>query len=116
MTAMFPDSGVPYLEARNSLADPATQNCNELWYSTTRCEPRFDPAAANALLAELVNLVNRGEVSYDCRFLDQVERSVRYLIQRGLPHAGFMRAGPLDYTLTLDPELTRYNDHLTLII
>lgn len=116
MTAMFPDSGVPWTEARNSLSDPSTQNCDELWYSTSRCEPRFDPAAANAVLAELINLVNKGEVVYDCKLLDQLQLSVRYLIQRGLPISGTMEYGPNDYVLTLDPQLTRYNDHLTLIV
>jgi hypothetical protein len=115
MTAMFPDSGVPWTDARNSLPDPDTQNCNDLWYSTSRCEPRFDPAAANAMLSELVNLINKGEVDYDCRYLDQVERAVRYLIQRGLPNAVFMQGGPDDYTSTLDPPLTRHNDYQHIV-
>ena len=53
--AMFPDSGVPPSDAKNSLPDVTTNNCNELWYSTNRCQPRFDPAAANAMLAEDMN-------------------------------------------------------------
>lgn len=116
MTAMFPDSGVPPLEARNSIPDPDTQHCNELWYSTMRCTPRFDPAAANAVLAELVNLINKGEVSYDCNFLDQVQLAVRYLTQRGLM-SGALASVPgvmNTYSVTLDPPATRYNDYMTL--
>jgi hypothetical protein len=116
MTAMFPDSGVPPADAKNSLPNPDTKNCNELWYSTSRCQPRFDPAAANAMLAEQINLINKAEVSYDCQYLDQVEHAVRYLIQRGLPCGAPSAGGPADFTLTLDPPLTRYNDHLTLVV
>lgn len=115
--AMFPDSGVLPSDAKNSLPDVDTTNqADELWYSTSRCQPRFDPAAANAMLAEDMNLVMKGEVTYDGLRLDNLERSVRYMIQRGLPHSGFMAVGPSDYALTLDPPLTRYSDHLTLII
>jgi hypothetical protein len=116
MTAMFPDSGVPPTDAKNSILDPNTQNCNELWYSTSRCQPRFDPAAANAVLAELINTINKGEVNYNCQYLDQLQLAVRYLIQRGLTTGGVLFNGPFDYTCALDPTLTRYNDFLTLVI
>src|SRR5262245_27941422 len=117
MAKMFPDSGVPASDALNSLPDVNTiAGCAELWYSTSRCQPRFDPAAANAMLAELMNLINKGEVAYDCTKLDNIERAVRYLIQRGLPVGGSLAVGPNDYTLSLDPTLTRYNNYLTLII
>src|SRR6187551_2284838 len=108
--AMFPDSGVPPYEARNSLPDVNTNNCPELWYSTSRCEPRFDPAAANAMLAEDMNLIMKGEVVYDCTNLNHIERAVRYIVQRGLPCGSNMQAGPFDYICAMDPTLTRYNN------
>jgi hypothetical protein len=113
---MFPDSGVPPGEAKNSILDPATVHCQELWYSTSRCTPRFDAAAANAMLAELINLINKGEVTYDCSYLNQVEIATRYLIQRGIPHGGQLTIGPAQYLLNLDPPLTRYNNYLTLSV
>ena len=116
MTAMFPGSGVPASDAKNSIPDPDTVNCDELWYSTSRCQPRFDPAAANAVLAELINLINKGEVSYDCDFLDQVQLAVRYLIQRGLVSGVLLTGGPSDFLGTLSPPLTRYNEFLLLKI
>src|SRR5262245_57092417 len=119
MTAMFPGSGVPHYDARNSLPDPATVNCDELWYSTSRCQPRFDPAAANAMLAEQINLINRGEITYDCNYLNQVELSVRYLIQRGLPRGGLLmeqQTSPFYYAVNLDPPATRYSDFMTLTL
>jgi hypothetical protein len=118
MTAMFPDSGVPPGEAKNSIPDPDTQNCQELWYSTSRCAPRFDPAAANAVLAEMVNLINAGEVSYDCNFLDQVQLAVRYLSQRGLMSGVVVAMGDVlnKYTAALSPTATRYNNFMTLRI
>jgi hypothetical protein len=109
---MFPDSGVAPSDARNS-TDPVTTGCNELWYSTGRCEPRFDPAAANAMLSALINA---GEVVYNCASLSQVQLAVRYLIQRGLPKGAVLAGGPFDYICALDPTLTRYNNFLTLVV
>jgi hypothetical protein len=115
VTAMFPDSGVPPADAKNS-TDPVTSFCNELWYSTSRCQPRFDPAAANAVLSELTALINSGMVNYDCRYLDQVQLAVRYLVQRGIMK-GTPLVGPNNYIGNwLDPPLTFYNDYLTLLV
>jgi len=111
---MFPGSGVPPGDAKNSLVDPTTINCDELWYSTSRCQPRFDPAAANAQLAELINLVNKGEVAYDCAKLDQVQLAVNYLGQRGIHQGVLMLGGPFNYTGIMDPPATRYNDYMTI--
>jgi len=115
---MHPESGVPPSDARNSIPNEVeqSQNCDELWYSTSRCQPRFDPAAANAMLAELINLVNKGEVVYDCAFLNQVELSVRYLIQRGLPKGVLLQGGANSYFTDTDPPLTRYNDFMVLVV
>jgi hypothetical protein len=116
MTAIFPDSGVPPANAKNSLPDPDTQNCNELWYDTGRCQPRFDPAQANAVIAELVNTINGAECVYNCDSLAQLNQAVKYHIQRGLPVGSYLAQGPFDYYCALDPALTRYNDFLTLVI
>jgi len=114
--AMFPDSGVPPADAKNSLPDVRTLNCDELWYSTSRCQPRFDPAAANAMLAEQMNLIMQAEMTYNCLSLNHVESAVRYINQRGLTHAGVMYGGPYDFAMALDPPLSRYNDWLTLLV
>lgn len=112
---MFPDSGVPASDAKNSLPDVDTaQPADELWYSTSRCQPRFDPAAANAMLAEDMNLIMKAELQYDSLSLTHIERAVRYLIQRGLPMGSTAEGGPAAYRSTLDPPLTRYNDFLVL--
>lgn len=81
MAGVFPDSGVPASDAKNSIVDPDTLNCpSELWYSTSRCQPRFDPAAANAVTAEIVNLVNCAGLPYDCTKLDNLCAAVKNLI------------------------------------
>src|SRR6186713_2210295 len=110
MTGMFPGSGVPPQDAKNSILDPNTINCDELWYSTSRCQPRFDPAAANAQLAELINTVNAGEVQYDCDKLDQVQLGIKYLVQRGLMKGDLLEGGPRDYIGGLTPPATRLHD------
>jgi hypothetical protein len=116
MAGIYPDSGVPAQEARNSVDVPTVPGCAELFHSTSRCAPRFDPAAANAVMSELLNLINKGEVTYNCALLDQVQLATRYLIQRGLPTGAILYGGPFDYTCNLDPPLTRHNDYLTLVV
>jgi len=114
---MFPDSGVPPGEAINTLPEVSSNPaCRELWYSTSRCQPRFDPPAANAMLAEQMNLIMKGEVQYDCASLNNIELAARYLMQRGMTHAAQAIAGPADYLANLDPPMTRYNDYLTLVL
>ena len=113
---MFPDSGVPASDAKYAIDVTTVEPCDELWYSTSRCQPRFDPAAANAMLAEIMNVIMKGEVLYDCKNLNNLERAIRYIVQRGLPLGATLAAGPLDYICTLDPPLTRYNDYMTLLI
>lgn len=113
---MFPDSGVPANEAKNTIDVNTPAGCAELWYSTSRCQPRFDPAAANAMLAEDMNLIMKGELQYDCARLDHIERAVRYINQRGLPRALYMQGGPNAYWGGLDPGVTRYNDYMTLTV
>jgi hypothetical protein len=114
---MFPDSGVPPSDAKNSLPDVTTANCDKLWYSTSRCQPRFDPAAANAMLAELMNVIMKGEVTYQCLALDNIQLAIRYLIQRGeTMYAQTTGATANYYEAYLNPSLTRYNYGLTLCI
>lgn len=73
MAGVFPESGVPASGAQNSLPNPdVVTGCAELWHSTNRCQPRFDPAAANAVMAEIINAVNCGGVDYDCNKLDNL--------------------------------------------
>jgi hypothetical protein len=117
MTAMFPASGVPAADARNSLPDAQVNsiNCDELWYSTSRCQPRFDPAAANAQLAELINVVMKGEAAYDCNLLNNVELSIRRQIQRGIPKVFFTSGTNVFYDGNPDPNATRYNHGLEVV-
>src|SRR5687768_13825655 len=73
MSGVFPDSGVPPSDANNSLPDPNTINCpSELWHSTSRCTPRFDPSSANAIISEVINLVQCAGLPYDCSKLDNL--------------------------------------------
>jgi hypothetical protein len=116
---MFPASGVPAADAKNSLPDAQVNslNCDELWYSTSRCQPRFDPAAANALLAEVINVIMKGEVTYDCNFLDRLQLAIRYLDQRGLMKVAATTGGGGNlYDAALDPPATRYNHGMQLVI
>lgn len=74
MSSIFPSSGVPAAQAQNSV-DVATTNCDEgeLFHSTARCQPRFDPAAANAVMSELLNFVGLNGQTWDCSRLDNLK-------------------------------------------
>lgn len=115
MTAMFPGTGVPAAQAANSIADvPTLANCNELWYSTFECLNRFDPAAANAMLSEILNVISKAEMLYSCAKIDNLQVAIEYLMQRGLMNNEALAGGPTAYTATLTPKLTRYNELLML--
>ncbi|KRR21372.1 hypothetical protein CQ14_06900 [Bradyrhizobium lablabi] len=113
---MFPSSGVPATDAHNTILDPNTVNCDDLWYSTTRCQPRFDPAAANATLSELINLVNCAGIPYDCTKFDNLCRAVRYLTKM---YCAPLTGGPAAYGAVFDPPLLELPDdcctHFTVI-
>jgi hypothetical protein len=108
MTGMMPDSGVPPQDARNSILDPNTINCDELWYSTSRCQPRFDPAAANAVLSELINAINCSGIPYDCSKLDNLCTAIGYMIQGGDAWCAPLTGGASDYLGNLQPPLLAY--------
>lgn len=73
MSGLFPEGGVTALAAENTIAAPGlVAGCDALWHSTARCQPRFDPAAANAMLSELINFVNCSGSLYDCSRLDNL--------------------------------------------
>jgi hypothetical protein len=108
MTGMMPDSGVPATDAKNTLLDPNTINCDELWYSTSRCQPRFDPAAANAVLSELINAINCAGLAYDCSKLDNLCLAIQTMIQGGDSWCAPLSGGPNDYIGALHPPLLAY--------
>jgi hypothetical protein len=67
MAGIFPDSGVAANQAVNTVDVPTTGCASgELFHSTSRCQPRFDPAAANAMMSELLNFMNSVGHVYDC--------------------------------------------------
>ncbi len=81
MSGIFPDSGGPATNAQNSLIDPdVVTGCTPLWHSSRRCSPRFDPASANAMMSEMLNLVAAGGNEYDCDRLDNLATGVADLI------------------------------------
>lgn len=72
MAGIQPNSGVPAEQAQNSLLAPTLgPTCANLWYAP-RCTPRLDPAAMNAMIAEIINFVNCAGLTYDCTRLDNM--------------------------------------------
>lgn len=81
MAGIFPDSGVPANQALNSVVVPTTGCDATPWHSTNRCQPRFDPAAANAVMAEILNVTACAGLPYDCDQLDNLCTSITQLIK-----------------------------------
>jgi len=66
MAGIFPESGVAPSQAPNAIIPDVAVGCTPLFYSGSRCAPRFDPAAMNALMSEILNLINCTGNDYDC--------------------------------------------------
>lgn len=70
MASIFPNNGVVATAATNTVDVPTT--CEELFYDTGNCRPRFNPAAANAVMSELLNLSNCLGHTWDCNVLNNL--------------------------------------------
>lgn len=76
MAGIMPDGGVPPSSAQNSLNDaPLKDGCDSLW-NANRCTPRFDPASANAVISEILNVIELSGLEYDCTLLDNLAKAV----------------------------------------
>lgn len=77
MAGIFPSAGVPASQTQNALTNPdVTVGCAELWYAP-RCNPKFDPFAANAVMSEIINAVNCADLDYNCGRLDNLCLAIR---------------------------------------
>lgn len=89
MSGILPDGGIPPENAPNSLPRAEGQLagvCQSLWYAP-KCQPRFDPAAANAVISEIINVMQCANMPYDCTRLDNMCRAIRAMLTDlcGLP-------------------------------
>lgn len=76
MAGIMPAGGVPPLSAQNALNDaPLKDGCDSLW-NANRCTPRFDPASANAVISEILNVIGAAGLEYDCTLLDNLAKAV----------------------------------------
>jgi hypothetical protein len=80
MSGIYPNSGVPASDAKNTVDVPSVAGCAELFYSTSRCVPRFDPAQANAVISEMLNVMACASMPYDCNRLDNLCRAIRSML------------------------------------
>lgn len=87
MAGIFPNSGVIASSATNAQLVPSgnlSAGCTALYASTSRCAPRFDPAAFNAIVSELVNVTICAGLAYNCNRLDNLCTAIKQLISDGL--------------------------------
>lgn len=95
---------------------PVTPPLTPALYYGSGCDARLRPEVLNSLISEVAAVVDEGAVAYSPSRRENMELAIRYLIQRGIPHAGQLKDGPNNYTMALDPPLTGYTNHLTLVI
>jgi len=77
MAGLFPKDGFTFSSNTvNALSSPEiTEDCEALWYAN-RCNARFDPSQANAVISEIINAVNLREIDYDCESLDNLAQAI----------------------------------------
>lgn len=78
MSGIFPESGVGKSNAVNTATKPLlADDCTPRYYGNS-CQPIFDPAAANAVISEILNLMKCAEIPYDCDNLDNLCKAIRH--------------------------------------
>lgn len=100
MAGIFPDGGVSAGNAVNTLKNPLLDSsCKDRWHAP-RCTPRFDPASANAIISEILNVMKCFGVAYDCDRLDNLCQAIQ-------PHGiSFFVNMPLDDNNQVIPSVT----------
>lgn len=76
MAGIYPDGGVTAVNAMNSVDVPTVNCATELFYSTNRCSPRFEPAAQNALISEVLNAATALGTPYNCGSLVNLKNTL----------------------------------------
>lgn len=72
MAGILPRDGAPPESTENGIDDPLLEpGCVNQYYES-RCNPRLDPFAMNALISELINAINVLDIPYDCERLDNL--------------------------------------------
>lgn len=81
MGGIYPDIGVTPADAVNGFDATTTGAVSERFYPTnTACPPRLDPAATNALISEILNVMECAGHSYDGTALDNLCRAIQRMI------------------------------------
>lgn len=78
MAGIYPDGGVPPAQTTNAVTVD-TSCAAELFYSVNRCNPRFEPAAMNALMSEVLNVVSNAGIEYNCDVLTNLYEAISAL-------------------------------------
>jgi hypothetical protein len=109
MAGILPSNGVPPGSTQGGITNPQlAAGCENLYYPP-RCAPRLDPFAMNALISEVVNLLNRLGRAYDCNqndnladaFLSLAGGQMTYNISGGTANARTLSLPPIFSSLGL---------------
>jgi hypothetical protein len=122
MAGIFPDpqdGGIPPNPhyARNPLSayDPAVEPLDTAClYYANGCDVHLRPHVLNALISEIEAVVDQAGLPYNTGSQENLERAIRYIIQRGLPKGAVAEDGPFNYNAFCDPPVTGYSDFLVL--
>lgn len=80
MAGIYPEGGVNAGTAINSIPNQVAgedyvDGCPPRWFGQ-QCRPLFDPAAGNAVISEIINVLRDRGIPYDCSKLDNLSRAV----------------------------------------
>jgi hypothetical protein len=84
MAGIYPDGGVSASDTTNGVDVNTTNSANEKFYPLRRCNPRFDPAATNALISEVLQVVSKFGRTYD----HTINTNLYDAIKAGIPTTG----------------------------
>lgn len=76
MAGIYPAGGVTAANTQNGVDVVSTCAADELFYPIGVCQPRFNPAAMNALISEVLNFVTELGVAYDCSKLTNMADAI----------------------------------------
>lgn len=76
--SIFPRSGVPAAQANRAYVPTITpvSGCDPKFYPTGNCQTRIDGEALNAVMSQILCVLDRAEIAYDCNSLCQLADAI----------------------------------------
>lgn len=87
MSGIFPTAGVNFSATLNA-TDISVTGGQPLYYAANLCNPRFDPAQANAVISEIVGVSEKAGLNVNCNRLDNLALGICEIVDKATCGAG----------------------------